>query len=222
MKTQAIHVCSCVAQTYNLPAEKVWSFSYHSLRTVWIPFSSSVRAKNMTIISTMIFPLFPFFFGQNVQLKPFCTNFKAGNYWAVFFVIGLFLWLAVWPLESESWARLHRCLWMSVVLWTEYISTRCFISGCSWEVSFTSWRIFQSMVVGWDRLKIKERLSAYKETISISRLANTAGKGGQECLAGNPFIRLKDNLPHKLDFIFPMLSVSPRSLPRSLQQMISH
>lgn len=75
----------------------------------------------------------------------------------------------------------------------------------------------------WDRLRIKERLSVYKETISISRLANTAGKGGEECLAGNPFIRLKDNLPHKLDYIFPVLSVSTcYSLPWSLQQMISH
>lgn len=30
----------------------------------------------------------------------------------------------------------------------------------------------------------------YKETISISGLANIAGKGGEEFLAGNPFIRL--------------------------------
>lgn len=62
MKTQAIHVCSCVAQTYNFPVEKVWSLCYHSLRTVWIPFSSSVRAKIVKTISTMIFPSYPFFF----------------------------------------------------------------------------------------------------------------------------------------------------------------
>lgn len=62
MKTQAIHLCSCVAQTHKFPAVKVWSLYYHSLRMVWIAFSSSVKAKNMTTISTMIFPLFPFFF----------------------------------------------------------------------------------------------------------------------------------------------------------------
>lgn len=62
MKTQAIHFCSCVAQTHNFPVVKVWSLYYHSLKTVWIPFSPSGRAKNITTISTMIFPLFPFFF----------------------------------------------------------------------------------------------------------------------------------------------------------------
>lgn len=150
MKTQAIHFCSCVAQTHKFPAVKVWSLYYHSLRMVWIAFSSSVKAKNMTTISTMIFPLFLFFFffGQNVRLKPFCINFKVGNYWAMFFVIDLSLWLAVWPLESESWAQLHHCLWINAVLWTEHISTRCFISGYSWEVSFTSLRIFQYTLVG--------------------------------------------------------------------------
>lgn len=91
---------------------------------------------------------FFFFFGQNVRLKPFCINFKVGNYWAMFFVIDLSLWLAVWRLESESWAQLHHCLWINAVLWTEHISTRCFISGYSWEVSFTSLRIFQYTVVG--------------------------------------------------------------------------
>lgn len=178
----------------------------------------------MTKISTMTFLYFLFFFfGQNVQLEPFCIDFKAGNDRAMFFVIDLSLWLAVWPLESESWAQLHRCLRINAVLWTEHISTRYFISGYSWEVSSTSLRIFQYTCWRWDRLRIKERLSAYKETISISSLANTAGKGEQECLAGNPCIRLKDNLPHKLDLIFPVLSVSTcNSLPWSRQQIISH
>lgn len=64
----------------------------------------------------------------------------------------------------------------------------------------------------WDHLRIKERPGVYKETVSISGLANIARKSGEffSCESLHPVLAKwwKDALPNKLGPFFPVLSSS--------------